>query len=129
MVSDRAEWIRWPVLVHSARTAEAAVAALLAARYLTMNGQRRLMGSFNHGSMANALARRLVMPYDKSCLCREIVVSLCLWTIWLSLRQLELPVKVMVFRNDALTFVELEMKAAGILDFATCTAVVLRPCM
>jgi pyruvate dehydrogenase (quinone) len=37
----------------------------------------------------------------------------------LSLRQLELPVKVIVFRNDALAFVELEMKAAGILDFAT----------
>jgi pyruvate dehydrogenase (quinone) len=37
----------------------------------------------------------------------------------LSLRQLEAPVKVIVFRNDALAFVELEMKAAGILDFAT----------
>ena len=37
----------------------------------------------------------------------------------LSLRQLELPVKVVVFRNDALAFVELEMKAAGLLDFAT----------
>jgi pyruvate dehydrogenase (quinone) len=37
----------------------------------------------------------------------------------LSLRQLQLPVKVVVFNNDALAFVELEMKAAGILDFAT----------
>jgi pyruvate dehydrogenase (quinone) len=37
----------------------------------------------------------------------------------LSLRQLELPVKVIVFKNDALAFVELEMKAAGILEFAT----------
>jgi pyruvate dehydrogenase (quinone) len=36
-----------------------------------------------------------------------------------SLRQLQAPVKVIVFRNDALAFVELEMKAAGILDFAT----------
>ena len=37
----------------------------------------------------------------------------------LSLRQLQAPVKVIVFRNDSLAFVELEMKAAGILDFAT----------
>jgi len=37
----------------------------------------------------------------------------------LSLRQLELPVKVIVFKNDSLAFVELEMKAAGILDFGT----------
>jgi len=37
----------------------------------------------------------------------------------LTLRQHKLPVKVIVFKNDALAFVELEMKAAGILDFAT----------
>ena len=37
----------------------------------------------------------------------------------LSLRQLEAPVKVIVFRNDSLAFVELEMKAAGGVDFAT----------
>jgi pyruvate dehydrogenase (quinone) len=37
----------------------------------------------------------------------------------LTLRQHALPVKVVVFRNESLAFVELEMKAAGILDFAT----------
>lgn len=37
----------------------------------------------------------------------------------LTLRQMQLPVKVIVFKNDALGFVELEMKAAGILDFGT----------
>jgi len=37
----------------------------------------------------------------------------------LTLRQHQLPVKLVVFRNDALGFVELEMKAAGILEFAT----------
>src|SRR5207245_10635768 len=37
----------------------------------------------------------------------------------LTLRQLHLPVKLVVFNNSALSFVELEMKAAGILDFAT----------
>ena len=52
------------MLVHSARTAVAAVASLLAARCLTMNGQRRLMGSFNHGSMANALPQAIGAQVD-----------------------------------------------------------------
>jgi pyruvate dehydrogenase (quinone) len=37
----------------------------------------------------------------------------------LTLRQHELPVKVIVYKNDALAFVELEMKSAGVLDFGT----------
>jgi pyruvate dehydrogenase (quinone) len=37
----------------------------------------------------------------------------------LSLRQLDLPVKIIVFKNDSLAFVELEMKASGFLDFGT----------
>ncbi len=94
-----------------------------AARYLTMNGERRILGSFNHGSMANALPQAIgaqVSHPDRQ------VVSLSgdgglamLMGDLLSVRQFELPVKVIVFRNDALAFVELEMKAAGILDFAT----------
>ena len=37
----------------------------------------------------------------------------------ITLRQLDLPVNVVVFNNGALSFVELEMKAAGIVTFAT----------
>ena len=37
----------------------------------------------------------------------------------LSLHQLELPVKIIVFKNDALAFVEMEMKVAGLMDFGT----------
>jgi len=37
----------------------------------------------------------------------------------LSLQQLKLPVKVIVFKNESLAFVELEMKSAGIVDFGT----------
>jgi len=98
-----------------------------AARYLTMNGKRRLLGSFNHGSMANALPQAIgaqVSHPDRQ------VVSLSgdgglamLLGDLLSLRQLRLPVKVIVFRNDALAFVELEMKATGILDFGTDLAI------
>ena len=94
-----------------------------AARYLTMNGQRRLLGSFNHGSMANALPQAIGAQVSHP---GRQVVSLSgdgglamLMGELLSLRQLQLPVKVIVFKNDSLAFVELEMKAAGILDFGT----------
>jgi pyruvate dehydrogenase (quinone) len=94
-----------------------------AARYLTMNGHRRLLGSFNHGSMANALPQAIGAQVSHP---GRQVVSLSgdgglamLMGELLSLRQLQLPVKVIVFKNDALAFVELEMKAAGILDYAT----------
>ncbi len=90
---------------------------------LTMNGKRRLLGSFSHGSMANALPQAIgaqISYPDRQ------VVSLSgdgglamLMGDLISLRQLRLPVKVIVFKNDSLAFVELEMKAAGILDFAT----------
>lgn len=94
-----------------------------AARYLTMNGQRRLLGSFNHGSMANALPQSIGAQASHR---GRQVISLSgdgglamLMGDLLTLRQLDLPVKLIVFRNDALAFVELEMKAAGILDFGT----------
>jgi pyruvate dehydrogenase (quinone) len=94
-----------------------------AARYLTMNGKRRLLGSFNHGSMANALPQAIgaqVSYPDRQ------VISLSgdgglamLMGDLLTLRQVNAPVKVIVFKNDSLAFVELEMKAAGTLDFGT----------
>jgi len=94
-----------------------------AARYLTMNGQRRLMGSFNHGSMANALPQ--AMGAQVSYPGRQVVslsgdggLAMLMGDL-LSLRQLGLPVKIIVFKNDSLAFVELEMKAAGILDYGT----------
>jgi pyruvate dehydrogenase (quinone) len=94
-----------------------------AARYLKMNGKRRLIGSFTHGSMANALPHaigaQVTFPGRQ-------VISMSgdggltmLMGDLLSLRQHELPVKVIVFRNDSLAFVELEMKAGGFLDFGT----------
>jgi pyruvate dehydrogenase (quinone) len=94
-----------------------------AARYLTMNGKRRLLGSFNHGSMANALPQaigaQVAFPG------RQVIslsgdggLAMLLGDL-LSLKQLNLPVKIVVLNNSSLAFVELEMKAAGILDFAT----------
>jgi pyruvate dehydrogenase (quinone) len=94
-----------------------------AARYLTMNGKRRLLGSFNHGSMANALPQAIGAQVSHP---GRQVVSLSgdgglamLMGDLLSLQQLEIPLKIIVFKNNSLAFVELEMKAAGILDFGT----------
>ncbi len=94
-----------------------------AARYLTMNGKRRLLGSFSHGSMANALPQAIGAQVSHP---GRQVISLSgdgglamLMGDLLTLRQVQLPVKVIVFKNEALAFVELEMKAAGILEFAT----------
>jgi pyruvate dehydrogenase (quinone) len=94
-----------------------------AARYLRMNGRRRLLGSFVHGSMANALPQAIGV---QSALPERQVISLSgdgglamLLGDLLTLRQLKLPVKVVVFNNSTLGFVELEMKAAGWLPYGT----------
>lgn len=92
-----------------------------AARYLRMNGRRRLLGSFNHGSMANAMAQAI--GAQAACPGRQ-VISLSgdggfamLMGDFLSLRQLGLPIKVIVFNNGSLGFVELEQKTTGFLEF------------
>jgi pyruvate dehydrogenase (quinone) len=94
-----------------------------AARYLMMNGKRRLIGSFNHGSMANALPQAIGA---QAALPGRQVVSLSgdggftmLMGDVLSLKQLKLPVKVVVFNNGSLAFVAMEMKASGYLDSGT----------
>jgi pyruvate dehydrogenase (quinone) len=94
-----------------------------AARHLAMNGKRRLMGSFVHGSMANAMAQAIgaqATYRDRQ------VISLSgdggfamLMGDFLTLAQLKLPVKVVVFNNGTLGFVELEQKATGILSVGT----------
>jgi len=93
------------------------------ARYLTMNGKRRILGSFAHGSMANALPQAI--GAQASYPGRQVIsmsgdggFAMQMGDL-LTLRQHQLPVKVVVFKNDSLAFVELEMKAGGILDFAT----------
>jgi pyruvate dehydrogenase (quinone) len=104
-------------------TCDVGLPTVWAARYLKMNGGRRLIGSFWHGSMANALAQAIgaqaVYPGRQ-------VVSLSgdggftmLMGDFLSLVQLKLPVKVVVFNNGALGFIELEQKSTGFLPFGT----------
>jgi pyruvate dehydrogenase (quinone) len=104
-------------------TCDVGTPTIWAARYLTMNGKRRLLGSFNHGSMANALPQAIGAQVSHPG--RQVLTLsgdgglAMLMGDLLSLRQLKAPVKVIVFCNEALAFVELEMKAAGLLDFST----------
>jgi pyruvate dehydrogenase (quinone) len=104
-------------------TCDVGTPTVWAARYLKMNGKRRLLGSFNHGSMANALPQAIGAQVTHP---GRQVISMSgdggfamLMGDLLTLRQHQLPVKLIVFRNDSLAFVELEMKAAGIVDFGT----------
>jgi len=104
-------------------TCDVGTPTIWAARYLTMNGKRRLLGSFSHGSMANALPQAIGAQVSHPG--RQVITlsgdggfSMLMGDL-LSLRQLNAPVKIVVFKNNSLAFVELEMKAAGIVDFGT----------
>ena len=104
-------------------TADVGTACIWTARYVRMNGARRLIGSFNHGSMANALPQAIGAQAAQPG--RQVVslsgdggLAMLLGEL-ITLRQQHLPVKVVVFNNGALSFVELEMKAAGIVTYGT----------
>jgi len=104
-------------------TCDVGTPTVWAARYLTMNGERRLIGSFSHGSMACALPQACgAQAIDR----KRQVISMSgdgglamLMGELLTAKQNQLPVKVVVFNNGALAFVELEMKAAGYVNFGT----------
>lgn len=104
-------------------TADVGSPVIWASRYLSMHGDRRLLGSFAHGSMANAMPQALgAQAADRS---RQVIALAgdgglaMLMGDLLSIKQNKLPIKIVVFNNSSLNFVELEMKAAGIVNFAT----------
>ena len=101
-------------------TCDVGTQTVWAARYLKMNGKRRLVGSFNHGSMANAMLQAIGA---QATLPTRQVVAMCgdggfsmMMGDCLSLKQLGLPVKLIVLNNGTLGFVEMEMKADGFVD-------------
>ena len=90
------------------------------ARYLKVNGKRRIIGSFNHGSMANAMLHAIGA---QAAFPKRQVVSLSgdggftmMMGEFVTLIQTGLPVKIVVLNNGTLGFVELEMKANGFVD-------------
>jgi pyruvate dehydrogenase (quinone) len=104
-------------------TCDVGLPTVWAARYLAMNGKRSLVGSFWHGSMANAMPQALGA---QAAFPGRQVVSLSgdggfamLMGDLLSARQLNLPIKIVVFNNGALGFIELEQKSSGFVDTGT----------
>ncbi|MFN6980682.1 MAG: ubiquinone-dependent pyruvate dehydrogenase [Brevundimonas sp.] len=104
-------------------TADVGTPTVWAARYLKMNGRRRLLGSFSHGSMANAMLQGIGAQAAAP---GRQVISLSgdggftmMMGDFISLSQLDLPLKVIVFNNGSLGFVAMEMKAGGFLDTGT----------
>ncbi|HVJ54179.1 MAG TPA: ubiquinone-dependent pyruvate dehydrogenase [Aliidongia sp.] len=90
------------------------------ARYLKVNGKRRIVGSFNHGSMANAMLHAIGA---QAAFPKRQVISMSgdggftmMMGDFITLTQMGLPVKVILLNNGTLGFVELEMKASGFVD-------------
>jgi pyruvate dehydrogenase (quinone) len=101
-------------------TADVGTPTIWAARYLKMNGRRRLVGSWVHGSMANAMAHAIGVQASQP---GRQVVSMSgdggfamLMGDLITLTQMKLPVKVVIFNNGVLGFVALEMKASGFIE-------------
>jgi pyruvate dehydrogenase (quinone) len=94
-----------------------------AARYLTPNGRRRVMGSFWHGSMANALPHAIGAQFAQPG--RQVVsmsgdggLAMLLGEL-LTVRRHGLPIKTIVFNNSSLGMVKLEMLTEGLPDHGT----------
>ena len=94
-----------------------------AARYITPNGRRRVIGSFRHGSMANALPHAIgaQLAYPG----RQVIsmsgdggLGMLLGEL-LTVRMYQLPVKIVTFNNGALGMVKLEMLVDGLPDYQT----------
>ena len=107
----------------AAFTCDVGTPTIWAARYLAMNGKRRLVGSLVHGSMANAMPQAIGIQAAQR---QRQVVSLSgdggftmLMGDLITLKQQKLPVKVVIFNNGTLGFVALEMKAAGFVELGT----------
>ncbi|MEU9303356.1 pyruvate dehydrogenase [Streptomyces sp. NPDC048269] len=104
-------------------TVDTGMCNVWAARYLSPNGKRRIIGSFSHGSMANALPQAIGAQFTDR---NRQVVSLSgdggfsmLMGDFLTLVQYDLPVKVVLFNNSSLGMVELEMLVSGLPSYGT----------
>ncbi|MFF4750223.1 pyruvate dehydrogenase [Streptomyces sp. NPDC002514] len=104
-------------------TVDTGMCNVWAARYISPNGRRRVIGSFSHGSMANALPMAIGAQFtDRG---RQVVSMsgdggfAMLMGDFLTLVQYDLPVKVVLFNNSALSMVELEMLVAGLPSYGT----------
>ncbi|MEW2082456.1 pyruvate dehydrogenase [Streptomyces sp. NPDC005283] len=104
-------------------TVDTGMCNVWAARYISPNGRRRIIGSFSHGSMANALPQAIGAQFiDRN---RQVVSMsgdggfTMLMGDFLTLVQYDLPVKIVLFNNSSLGMVELEMLVSGLPSYGT----------
>jgi pyruvate dehydrogenase (quinone) len=104
-------------------TVDTGMSCVWGARYIDATGKREMIGSFNHGSMANAMPQAIGAAL--TCPGRQVVafcgdggISMLLGDL-ATITQYKLPVKIIVFNNRSLGMVKLEMEVAGLPDWQT----------
>jgi pyruvate dehydrogenase (quinone) len=104
-------------------TVDTGMSAVWAARYLKAGKNRYLTGSFNHGSMANAMP--MAMGAGLSHPNRQVIafcgdggISMLLGDL-MTISQYQIPVKIIIFNNRSLGMVKLEMRVEGYIDWQT----------
>jgi pyruvate dehydrogenase (quinone) len=104
-------------------TVDTGMCNVWAARYITPNGRRRVIGSFLHGSMANALPHAIgaQLAYPG----RQVIsmsgdggLGMLLGEL-LTIAMHDLPVKIITFNNSSLGMIRLEMMVDGLPDYQT----------
>jgi pyruvate dehydrogenase (quinone) len=104
-------------------TVDTGMCCVWGARYLKATGQREMLGSFSHGSMANAMPMAIGAAFARPdqqiiALCGDGGISMLMGDL-ATIVQYKLPIKLVVFDNRALGMVKLEMEVAGLPDYET----------
>ncbi|WP_328296570.1 thiamine pyrophosphate-binding protein [Streptomyces sp. NBC_00435] len=104
-------------------TSDTGMTTVWLSRFVTMRGGRRLLGSYNLGSMANAMPQAIgaqLWAPDRQivALCGDGGLSMLLGDL-MTIKAYRLPVKLVVFDNRSLGMVELEQEQAGLPGFGT----------
>ncbi|OOQ60307.1 thiamine pyrophosphate-dependent enzyme [Mucilaginibacter pedocola] len=104
-------------------TVDTGMCCVWGARYINATGKRRMIGSFNHGSMANAMPQAIgaALAYPNRqviAFCGDGGLSMLMGDL-ATIAQYKLPVKIVVFNNRSLGMVKLEMEVAGLPDWQT----------
>jgi len=104
-------------------TVDTGMSAVWAARYIRGKRNRYLTGSFNHGSMANAMPMAIGAGLSRPdrqviALCGDGGISMLLGDL-MTISQYNIPVKIIIFNNRSLGMVKLEMQVAGYPEWQT----------
>jgi len=104
-------------------TVDTGMSCVWGARYINATGQRKMLGSFNHGSMANAMPQAIGAALANPgrqviAFCGDGGLSMLLGDL-ATITQYKLPIKIIVFNNRSLGMVKLEMEVAGLPDWQT----------